>query len=84
MANLRQCLLDQPGVEALHDLHVWALSTSDNVLTAHLVVAEGAAADDVLRAALDALDHRFGIRHATLQIESAAFADYCREVAPPY
>ncbi len=83
VAQIRQCLIDQPGVEAVHDLHVWALSTSDNALTAHLVVAEGAAPDDVLHAALEALVHRFGISHATLQLESAAFADHCRKVAPP-
>ncbi|MBW8369225.1 MAG: cation diffusion facilitator family transporter [Arenimonas sp.] len=84
LVTIRQCLLQLPGVQDVHDLHVWAMSTSDNALTAHLVVAPGAAADDVLRAALEALHHDFGIRHATVQLESAAFAAHCREVSPPF
>ena len=40
--------------------------------------------DAVLRAAHDALEKRFGIHHATLQLESADFASHCIEVAPPY
>lgn len=69
----------------MHDLHVWAIATSDNALTAHLVLANGAPShDEVLRAAREALEHRFGIHHATLQLESAEFAAHCLEVAPPY
>jgi cobalt-zinc-cadmium efflux system protein len=84
VVKIRQCLLELPGVQDVHDLHVWAMSTSDNALTAHLVVAEGAASDDVLHAALQALDNGFGVRHATLQLESLAFADHCHKVAPPF
>lgn len=83
--EVRQCLLGLPGVSGVHDLHVWALATSDNALTAHLVLAgDGVSHDDVLHAAREALGHRFGIHHATLQLESAEFAAHCVEVAPPY
>lgn len=85
LPEVRQCLLDLPGVTDVHDLHVWALATSDNALTAHLVLADDTVAHDpVLRAAREALEHRFGIHHATLQLESADFAAHCVEVAPPY
>lgn len=58
-----------PGVAAVHDLHIWALSTTQTALTAH-VVRPGAGTDDAfLSAAATALRNRFGIGHATIQIE---------------
>lgn len=57
-----------PGVTAVHDLHVWAMSPTENALTAHLVVPEGGG-DDFLNAAEKDLHTAFGIRHITLQIE---------------
>ncbi|MCX7033167.1 MAG: cation diffusion facilitator family transporter, partial [Arenimonas sp.] len=85
LPEVRQCLLDIPGVAGVHDLHVWAVATSDCALTAHLVLADAEVSPDgVLRAAHAALEKRFGIHHATLQLESADFASHCIEVAPPY
>lgn len=81
---VRQRLLGLPGVAGVHRLHVWAIATSDNALTAHLVLAADAPpSDDVLRAAREMLDRDFGIHHATLQLESPDFAASCLEVAPP-
>jgi cobalt-zinc-cadmium efflux system protein len=58
-----------PGVTAVHDLHIWGLSTTDIALTAHLV-RPGAGTDDVmLMEASDQLRRRFGIGHSTFQIE---------------
>jgi cobalt-zinc-cadmium efflux system protein len=58
-----------PGVSEVHDLHIWALSTSETALTAHLV-RPGAGPDDALLASACAgLAQRFSIRHATFQIE---------------
>lgn len=57
-----------PGVAAVHDLHVWAMSPTENALTAHLVVPDGGG-DDFLTAAEKDLHAAFGIRHVTLQIE---------------
>lgn len=58
-----------PGVTNVHDLHIWAISTTATALTAHLVIPEGTTSDDFLDSAASELEHRFGIGHATLQIE---------------
>ncbi|GAB6841406.1 cobalt-zinc-cadmium efflux system protein [Methylorubrum rhodinum] len=65
---VRACLAERPGVVSLHDLHIWPMSTTEVALTAHLVVAD-APADAFLRETAEALRERFGIHHATLQIE---------------
>ncbi len=70
VAAVRAHLLGQPGVVAVHDLHVWAMSANANALTAHLVRPEGG--DDAFLVRLrDSLTHEFGIAHVTLQIERA-------------
>ena len=61
----------QPGVVDLHDLHIWPMSTTEPALTAHLVVAGGHPGNPFLIAVADGLRSRFGIGHATLQIEEA-------------
>lgn len=58
-----------PGVEAVHDLHVWPLSTTETALTAHLVAPGVESTDDLLVAARAMLHHRFRIEHCTIQIE---------------
>jgi len=60
---------DQPGVSNVHDLHIWALSTTRTALAAH-VVWQGADADGFLDHVADELEHDFGIGHVTLQLES--------------
>jgi cobalt-zinc-cadmium efflux system protein len=57
------------GVETVHDLHVWPLSTTETALTAHLVAPDVASTDDLLCAARTMLHDRFGIEHCTLQVE---------------
>jgi len=59
-----------PGVERCHDLHIWPMSTTEPVLTAHLVMPGGHPGDDFLGAARSMLHDQFGIGHATLQIET--------------
>jgi cobalt-zinc-cadmium efflux system protein len=71
-------LLGLPGVAGVHDLHVWAMGTSQTALTAHLVLSDQAAGSDaVLREAGHELQEHFGISHITLQVESAAYARQC-------
>ena len=67
-----------PGVTEVHDLHVWAMSTTDVALTAHLV-RPGHDGEDGFRGMLaHALEDRFGVRHATLQIEKTR-GEHCPE-----
>jgi cobalt-zinc-cadmium efflux system protein len=62
-------LADQRGVTDVHDLHIWALSTTSVALTAHLVVPERGAEQALLDYLTPDLKRRFHIHHATLQIE---------------
>lgn len=74
---IRQAALKLPGIKDLHHIHVWAISTSDNALTAHVVVDEHQSQEEVSRIK-DKLRHElehFGIRHATLETESITSAD---------
>jgi cobalt-zinc-cadmium efflux system protein len=62
------------GVESVHDLHIWPLSTSETALTAHLVLPKGSN-DELIRSARSLLHDRFGIEHCTLQIERIHLED---------
>lgn len=62
-------LAGQRGVTDVHDLHIWALSTTSVALTAHLVVPDREAEDALLGSLTPKLKKRFRIDHATLQIE---------------
>lgn len=70
MAAVRASLAGRPGVTNVHDLHVWAMSTNETVPSAHLVMPAGHPGDAVLREIAAELAHDFGIRHATVQIET--------------
>ena len=61
-----------PGVSAVHDLHIWPMSTTETALTAHLVIPAGAPGDAFLHELAHRLEHDFGIGHATVQVEMAA------------
>ena len=70
-------LASVPGVTEVHDLHIWGLSTTETALTVHLVYA-GEAEDRRPHELSAELRRRFGIGHATMQIESDADAALCR------
>jgi cobalt-zinc-cadmium efflux system protein len=72
-----EALAALPGVERLHDLHIWPMSTTEPVLTAHLVMPAGTPGDEFLGAAREMLHDRFGIGHATLQVETGVCGDGC-------
>ncbi|SFR99168.1 cation diffusion facilitator family transporter [Sphingomonas jatrophae] len=59
-----------PGVSAIHDLHVWPLSTTETALTVHLLIPAGYPGDAYTTDLASALHDRFGIDHATVQIET--------------
>lgn len=63
-------LADLPGVARIHDLHIWPMSTTETVLTAHLLMPAGQPGDAFLLDTQAMLRKRFGIGHATVQIET--------------
>lgn len=69
-AKVRAFLAGQPGVTAVHDLHIWPMSTTETALTAHLVIPSGHPGDAFLHDLAHELDHDFGIGHATIQVET--------------
>jgi len=75
---VRTYLLEQPGVESLHDLHIWSLSTTSVALTAHMVMPGRAPGDEFLHRLSTALQERFGIDHVTVQIEHGDGTAPCR------
>ena len=70
-AAVRSHLRALPGVAEIHDLHIWGMSTTETALTVHLVMPTGHPGDDFLATVCQEVHERFGIGHATLQIETA-------------
>ena len=82
VARVRDWLCALPGVEAIHDLHIWAMSTTETALTAHIIrpaarLESGDDSDRFLHTACEGLASRFNIGHATLQVETDA-AHVCK------
>ena len=71
-AKVRAFLGARPGVSAVHDLHIWPMSTTETALTAHLVIPGGHPGDGFLHTLAHDLEHDFGIGHATVQVEMEA------------
>lgn len=70
MEDLRESLNSFEGVDSVHDLHVWSLTSGMNAMSLHLVLEDGADHEDVLlRVQKHSLD-RFGISHTTVQVDS--------------
>ena len=76
-SDVRELLAGLPGVAEVHDLHIWAMSTSENALTAHLVMPAGHPGDAFLHDVCGRLEQDFGIHHATLQVEVASTGAAC-------
>ncbi len=57
------------GVEKVHDLHIWGMSTTENALTAHLVMPGGHPGDSFIHHVCQELNHKYNLHHSTLQIE---------------
>jgi cobalt-zinc-cadmium efflux system protein len=75
LAAVRNYLSGLDGVTEIHDLHIWAMSTNETALTAHLV-RPGGYDDPFLHSVCEELSHRFNIQHATLQVEGGS--DACK------
>jgi len=76
-AAVRAHLAAVPGVAAIHDLHIWGMSTTETALTCHLVMPGGHPGDAALSHVARELEERFGIHHATIQIELADSDEVC-------
>ena len=71
--EVRTMMLSHPNVIAVHDLHAWALGSKEPILTAHVVLRDGDVDAEQVRLSLAAaLEERFNIHHATLQVERTA------------
>lgn len=68
--EVRSYLTGLPGVNAIHDLHIWAMSTSETALTVHLVMRDGHPGDAFLMHTCKTLRDSHGIGHATMQVET--------------
>jgi cobalt-zinc-cadmium efflux system protein len=73
-AAVRRFLETQKGVTAVHDLHIWPLSTTRTALTVHLEMPDGSAGDAFLHQLCESLQDQFNIEHSTIQIEQNAEA----------
>ena len=76
--KVREWLAARPGVSEVHDLHIWAMSTTETALTAHVVRPIGADHDDFLHETCGQLASRFNIGHVTIQVETTSGAHDCR------
>jgi cobalt-zinc-cadmium efflux system protein len=74
MPRVEQYLKQLPGVRDVHDLHVWALSTTENALTVHLVMPQGHPGDDFVQGVVTTLRREYSMHHATVQVE---FGEAC-------
>jgi len=82
LAAVRRELESLPGVQRVHDLHVWATGTTDTALTAHLVMPQGHPDDAFFEEATCRLRDRFRIGHVTLQTIRAPFMTLCEGADP--
>ncbi len=69
MAEVRRHITETEGVKDAHDLHAWTITSGMNVLSAHIVLADGARADEVLDRLCGCLSDDFDIEHSTFQLE---------------
>jgi cobalt-zinc-cadmium efflux system protein len=66
-----------PGVKEIHDLHIWAMSTTETALTVHLVMPDSNPGDYFLKEICSELQRKFGIEHSTIQVEKDAQGTNC-------
>jgi cobalt-zinc-cadmium efflux system protein len=78
--KVRLYLASLPGVKAVHDLHIWGLSTREVALTAHLVMPDRILSDQDFHHINTHLKHHFKINHATLQVEHGTIENPCGQV----
>ena len=82
IGDVEDYLSSLQGVKAVHDLHVWAVSTTETALTAHIVKPQVENDDELLKLIAHDLQHDFQISHATIQIERDVRETNCAQAVP--
>lgn len=77
--EVKHYLENLPGITAVHDLHIWGLSTREIALTAHLVMPQGMLSDADYQKINTLLREKFKIQHATIQVESGSIEHPCEQ-----
>jgi cobalt-zinc-cadmium efflux system protein len=77
MGAVRSFLAERPGVSEVHDLHIWAMSTTETALTAHVVMPGGYPGDGIIDELVAQLRADFAIHHCTLQVEEGTTDHGC-------
>lgn len=72
---LRDAIAGVAGVTAVHDLHVWSITSGMVALSGHVCVADGTSSSTVLAEVCKRVRQRFGIHHITIQVEPEGFAE---------
>jgi cobalt-zinc-cadmium efflux system protein len=83
-AAITRFLQQQPGVSAVHDLHIWAMSTTETALTVQLITPQGHPGDAALDTISAELREHYAIQHSTLQIRLGASAQTCSLLSPAH
>ena len=75
--DVKRYLVALPGVAEMHDLHIWAMSTTETALTVHLVMPAGHPGDEFFENVIRQIEEKFHIGHATIQIETGTSSNPC-------
>jgi cobalt-zinc-cadmium efflux system protein len=75
LASVEESIRETEGVEDVHDLHVWTITSGREALSAHVVHAHNVAQHDLLKSLRTKLNERFGVDHLTIQMETTDFED---------
>ncbi len=75
--RIRNYFSNLAGVSEFHDLHIWGMSTTETALTVHLVMPAGHPGDRYIARIGEELRQRYGLGHATIQVETGDGAEPC-------
>jgi cobalt-zinc-cadmium efflux system protein len=72
-AGVEEAMRTVPGVRAVHDLHIWTITSGRHAVTAHVVINDASESYRILRGVREMLADRFALTHSTIQIEDPTF-----------
>ena len=75
--EVKMFLTNYQEINEFHDLHIWALSTTENALTVHLLIDREDQSKEILQKLQNEIEERFGITHCTIQIEESKCGNHC-------